>query len=221
MEYSRAWDLQKELHEKRRRCEIPDVLLFTEHPHTYTIGKTGSESHLLADEKQLREKGIRVFRIDRGGDITYHGPGQVVGYPIFDLHGFYLDVHRFLRDLEEVLIRMLAEFGLQGRRIPGLTGVWVNEAKVAAIGIKVSRWITMHGFALNVNADLSYFGSIIPCGITNRPVTSMRALVDKRLDVSHVQDVIAEKFRQVFQIDLLERRLNDIEIDADILSKRE
>lgn len=201
LDYQRAWDLQKSLSSDRLRGVVKDTLILTEHPHTYTIGKAGHDENLVTDESLLNKKGIHVFRIDRGGDITYHGPGQVVGYPILDLHDYYLDVHRFLRDLEEVMIQTLAEFDIEGGRVDGLTGVWVNGAKVAAIGVKVSRWITMHGFAFNVNTDLSYFGNIIPCGISDRPITSMQKLLGQKLDYPHVQGTVATKFSEVFDID--------------------
>ncbi len=213
LDYQKAWDLQRLLHGERVAGHIPDTLVLTEHPHTYTLGKTGHEEHLIADEVRLNAEGIAVYRIDRGGDITYHGPGQVVGYPILDLHDHYLDVHRFLRDIEQVLIEMLAEFGLEGGREPGLTGVWVKGAKVAAIGIKVSRWVTMHGFALNVNTDLRYFGNIVPCGITNRPVTSMQQLLGQEVDVERVRSEIGTGFSGVFELDLEEVTLDELRAD--------
>ncbi len=205
VEYGAAWRLQQRLLKERVAGSIPDVLLLLEHPHTYTIGKRGGEEHLLAAESELLGRGIRVFRIDRGGDITYHGPGQIVGYPILDLHDHYMDVHRYLRDLEEVIIRVLARYGLQGGREPGLTGVWVEgfggaSRKVAAIGVKTSRWVTMHGFALNVNTDLSYFHRIVPCGITHREVTSMQQCLGYSLEIGEVQDIVSEEFGQVFGI---------------------
>ncbi len=204
LDYQTAWDWQRELHQQRVAGEIPDTLILTEHPHSYTIGKAGGENHLVADERVLKQNGIGVYRIDRGGDITYHGPGQIVGYPILDLHNYYLDVHRFLRDLEEVIIRTLAEYDIRAGRVDGLTGVWVNGAKIAAIGVKVSRWVTMHGFAFNVNTDLKYFGNIVPCGISDKPVTSMEKLLGTKLDFEEVQNLIHHKFEEVFEIDLIE-----------------
>jgi len=205
LDYQQAWDWQRQLHSERRFGAIPDTLILTEHPHTYTIGKSGDESHLVADEARLATEGIKLYRIDRGGDITYHGPGQIVGYPILDLHDHYCDVQRFLRDLEEVIIRTLAEFGITAGRVEGLTGVWVDDAKVAAIGIRVSRWVTMHGFALNVNTDLSYFGQIVPCGISDKPVTSMAKLLGHAVDFAEVQDKLAQHFAAVFGIEFVER----------------
>ncbi len=210
LDYQTAWDLQRELYEQRLAGEIADAFLLTEHPHTYTLGKSGQEENLVADEFALRRQGIEVFRIDRGGDITYHGPGQIVGYPILDLHNHYLDVHRFLRDLEEVIIQTLAEYKIKAGRVEGLTGVWVDGAKVAAIGVKVTRWITMHGFAFNVNTDLSYFGNIVPCGITDKPVTSMEKLLGSQLDYVEVQDKVCEKFGEVFGVELSERSVEDV-----------
>ncbi|TDI94844.1 MAG: lipoyl(octanoyl) transferase LipB [Caldithrix sp.] len=210
LDYQTAWDLQKELFERRLAGDIEDTLLLTEHPHTYTLGKSGQEENLIADEFALKREGIEVFRIDRGGDITYHGPGQIVGYPILDLHHHYLDVHRFLRDLEEVIIQTLADYKIAASRVEGLTGVWVEGAKVAAIGVKVTRWITMHGFAFNVNTDLSYFGNIVPCGITDKPVTSMEKLLCSQLDFVEVQDKVCAKFEEVFGIELAVKRIEDL-----------
>ncbi len=204
LDYQEAWDMQKELHQARVENKIQDVLILTEHPHTYTIGKAGGEDHLVADEKELKRKGITVYRIDRGGDITYHGPGQIVGYPILDLHNYYLDVHRFLRDLEEVIIQTLAEFQIQADRLKGLTGVWVNGAKIAAIGVKTSRWVTMHGFAFNVNSDLSYYDEIVPCGITDKPVTSMAKIFGFEQNYQEIQNHIHRKFEQVFNLELVQ-----------------
>jgi len=204
LDYQSAWDWQRELHQQRVSGEIVDTLILTEHPHTYTIGKAGGEEHLIADEGVLKQNGITVYRIDRGGDVTYHGPGQIVGYPILDLHNYYLDVHRFLRDLEEVIIQTLAEYDIRAGRVDGLTGVWVGEAKIAAIGVKVSRWVTMHGFAFNVNTDLKYFENIIPCGITDKPVTSMAKLLGGEVDYDAVQEAVWKKFEAVFEIELIE-----------------
>lgn len=207
LDYQEAWDLQRSLHHVRVAGEIPDTFVLTEHPHTYTIGKAGGEENLRAEESLLSRQGITVYRIDRGGNITYHGPGQIVGYPILDLHDHYLDVHRFLRDLEEVIIRTLHDYEIDAGRAEGLTGVWVRGAKVAAIGIKVSRWVTMHGFAFNVNTDLKYFGNIVPCGITNKPVTSMQQLLGRRLNYAEVQEHIVEHFSEIFELKFDERSL--------------
>ncbi len=179
--FADVWDLQQQLFQLRVDGKIPNVLLLTEHENVYTIGKTGRDDHLLAPREFLREKDAEVFNIDRGGDITYHGPGQLVVYPILNLQDFYLDVHRYLRDLEEVIILALQPYGVRGERDPQYTGVWVGGKKIAAIGVKVSRWVTMHGLAINVTTDLSYFDWIIPCGIKDRAVTSLeRVLLEQK-----------------------------------------
>jgi lipoate-protein ligase B len=198
--YSDAWDLQRRVWQARVEQRIPDVVLFTEHTHTFTLGKSSDPNHLLATEGELRANDIEVFNIDRGGDITYHGPGQLVGYPILDLHHYGLDVHHYLRSLEELLIRTVAEFGVQAKRDEGFTGVWVGEEKIAALGIKVSRWVTMHGFALNVNTDLSYFDRIIPCGIFHKGVSSLQQLVGHELPLADVIDALIKQFQTVFDV---------------------
>jgi lipoyl(octanoyl) transferase len=199
-DYRSTWDLQKRLFQLRVDKRIPDLLLLNEHGHVYTLGKNGDDNHLLAGSDEIQRCGAEVFHIDRGGGITYHGPGQLVGYPILDLEQYYLDVHRYLRDLEEVILRALVEFGIHGRREKDYTGIWVGEDKIAAIGVKVSRWVTMHGFALNVNTDLSYFHRIIPCGIFHRGVTSLQQLLHKEIEISEVASLIVGKFGEVFGV---------------------
>jgi lipoate-protein ligase B len=201
-EYAFAWELQKNLHSERIAGAIPDTILFTEHYSTYTIGKSGGDDHLLATEDELIRENVSVFKTDRGGDITYHGPGQIVCYPIIDLKDYYQDVHRYLRELEEVVIRTLAHYGIEGHREPEYTGVWVGSEKICAIGVKVSRWVTMHGFAFNVNTDLSYFGRIIPCGIFHKGVTSLAELLGRPVDLAEVKKIVAEKFADVFQTEI-------------------
>jgi lipoyl(octanoyl) transferase len=196
--YSETWELQRKLVELRTEDRIDDVLLFTEHEHVYTIGKGGDENHLLASEQELSTDGVEVFRIDRGGDITYHGPGQVVGYPILDLNGYFLDIHRYLRSLEEVMIQSLGQFGIRAGREEGMTGVWAGGEKIAAIGVRVSRWRTMHGFALNVNTDLTRFGRIIPCGIFHKGVTSMEKMLGREIPLQEVEDSLTASFSRVF-----------------------
>lgn len=196
--YADAWDLQRKLFDARLEGRTGDLLLYTEHHHVYTIGKGGDENHLLATESELEEGGVDVFQIDRGGDITYHGPGQVVGYPIIDLQDYKTDLHWYLRSLEEVIILAIRDFGLEGNREEGMTGVWVGGEKIAAIGVKVSRWITMHGFALNVNTDLSKFGRIIPCGIFHKGVTSMERLLGKSVELNRVHESLDRAFGKVF-----------------------
>jgi lipoyl(octanoyl) transferase len=198
--YGNAWELQRELFQLRTHGQIPDVLLLTEHTHVYTIGKSGSDGHLLASKAELDGEGAEVFHIDRGGDITYHGPGQLVAYPIVDLQKFYLDVHRYLRDLEEAIILSLKEYGITGERDPHYTGVWVAGKKLAAIGVKVSRWITMHGVAINLNSDLTYFDRIIPCGIADRGVTSVEALLSRKIDMNEFSRLFVGAFGKVFGV---------------------
>jgi lipoate-protein ligase B len=196
--YADAWTLQQELWTLRQAGAIEDILLLTEHEHVYTLGKSTDDNHLLASDEELKISGTDVFHIDRGGDITYHGPGQIVGYPIIDLHNYFLDIHRYLRSLEDVIIRTLAAFGIMAGREEDMTGVWVNEEKIAAIGVKVSRWVTMHGFALNVQTDLSRFDRIIPCGIFHKGVTSMQRTLGQQVPIDSVQKTIVESFTDVF-----------------------
>ena len=191
--------------------EIPDILILTEHRHVYTIGRSGDPHHLLAGERELRERGIAFYANDRGGDVTYHGEGQLVGYPILDLHGHYLDLHRYLRDIEEVVIRTLARFGVDAGRLDGYTGVWVGGEKICAIGIKSSRWVTMHGFALNVSPDLSFFDRIIPCGIFERGVTSLRDHMGPATDRKEVARVLISEFAHVFSAEVTEITVRDLE----------
>jgi lipoate-protein ligase B len=196
--YADAWTLQQELWKLRHTEAIQDILLLTEHEHVYTLGKSTDDNHLLATEEELKISSTDVFHIDRGGDITYHGPGQLVGYPIIDLNNYFLDIHRYLRSLEEVIIKTLAVFGILAGREKDMTGVWVKEEKIAAIGVKVSRWVTMHGFALNVNTDLSKFDRIIPCGIFHKGVTSMQRTLGQDVPIDFVQKAIVESFTDVF-----------------------
>lgn len=198
-DYNACWKLQESLLRERCAGHIPDTLLLTEHTPVYTIGRNGTDLHLLAGEEELQRRGITVVRNDRGGDITYHGPGQLVGYPILDLHGYYLDLHRYLRDIEEVIIRALRRFGVRGERIPQYTGVWVEGEKICAIGIKSSRWVTMHGFALNVSPDLTPFDRIIPCGIFERGVTSLEKRTGETIPLDRVAEGVVESFGAVFK----------------------
>ena len=202
--YERALDLQRGLVERRKRGEIPDQLLLLEHPDVITLGvKTrNARTHVLESESSLAARGVALFETGRGGDVTYHGPGQLVGYPILDLKPDRCDVHRYVRDLEEVLIQTVAAFGITAGRVPGLTGIWVGapdaESKLAAIGVRISRWVTSHGFALNVNTDLSQFGLIVPCGITGKGVTSMAQLLGRPIPMDEVADAIERAFTAVF-----------------------
>jgi lipoyl(octanoyl) transferase len=203
--YRAAWELQRQVFDLRLVGKIPDVLLLNEHEHVYTLGRNADPNHLLADDEELRSSGIEVCRIDRGGDVTYHGPGQIVGYPIINLEEYYRDVHRYLRDLEEVMIRTLSVFGIEGRRDREFTGVWVGSEKIAAIGVRVSRWVTMHGFALNVNTDLGYFERIIPCGIFHRGVTSLQRLLGREVPLAEVSAQIVKHFSGVFGVETVRR----------------
>lgn len=220
IDYQQAWDYQTKLFDgiikqkMENRNALPDQqqvttshLLFCEHPHVYTLGKSGSEDHLLLNEELLKAKGAKFYKINRGGDITYHGPGQIVGYPIFDLDHFFTDIHKYLRYLEEAIILTLAHYGLTAGRYEGYTGVWLDAdnakaRKICAMGVKCSRWVTMHGFAFNVNADLDYFNNIVPCGITDKAVTSLDKELGRTMDFYEVQEVVKQKLQEVFEFEL-------------------
>ena len=200
--YAEALELQRQLVERRKAGQIPDQLLLLQHPPVITLGvKARSDrSHVLASEDSLSMRGVEVFESGRGGDVTFHGPGQIVGYPILDLRPDRCDVHKYVRDLEEVLIRTLASFGLAAERSSGLTGVWVGRDKIAAIGVRIARWITSHGFALNVNTDLSHFDLIVPCGIRDRCVTSLERVLGRTVELATVEDAIVAAFSDVFGV---------------------
>ena len=219
IEYKTAWDMQQEIFDdlterKLFNRELPkeehkpllNQLFFCEHPHVYTLGKSGEMENLLLDEKGLKEQNISFYKINRGGDITYHGPGQIVGYPIFDLEQIFTDIGKFLRLLEEAVILMLAEYGIFGGRIDGLTGVWldiddpIKARKICALGVKISRWVTMHGFALNVNSDVSYFNNIVPCGIQDKGVTSMEKELGRTMDMEEVKTKLKGHIQDLFEI---------------------
>jgi lipoyl(octanoyl) transferase len=198
--YGDALELQQHLVEQRKSNEIPDQLLLLEHPPVITLGvKTRNDrSHVVAAPELLEEEGVEVFESGRGGDVTYHGPGQLVGYPIMDLRPDRCDVHRYVRDLEEMLIRVAASFGVSANRLPGLTGVWVGDDKLAAIGVRIARWITSHGFAINVSTNLAHFNLIVPCGIVGKGVTSLERLTGRTLGMDEVADSAAKAFAGVF-----------------------
>lgn len=213
-DYKDTWDYQEGLfaeivNQKIAKRDQPIIetnnyFLYVEHPHVYTLGKSGDFSNLLLSEKQLQEKGATFYKINRGGDITYHGPGQIVGYPILDLENFFTDIHKYLRYLEEAIILTLAEYGLKTERSPGETGVWFDVGtpfarKICAMGVRASRWVTMHGFALNVNADLGFFDNIIPCGIRGKGVTSMHVELGKQIDENEVKQKILKHFKELFE----------------------
>ena len=215
-DYLETWNYQEELFQKiidikvlnrRNNAEdsTPNYLLFVEHPHVYTLGKRGKQQHLLIDKEELKAIGATYYEINRGGDITYHGPGQLVGYPILDLENFYTDIHKYLRSLEEVIIRTLAEYGIEGDRAEGETGVWLDVGtpfarKICALGIRTSRWVSMHGFALNVNTNLGYFDKIVPCGITDKSVTSIKQeLNGQEVPMAEVQEKVIKHFLDIFE----------------------
>ncbi|WP_421824215.1 lipoyl(octanoyl) transferase LipB [Flagellimonas oceanensis] len=219
-DYKETWDYQEALFKdivdtkvRNRRedagLETPNHFLFVEHPHVYTLGKSGDINNLLVDEKKLAEKGATFYKINRGGDITYHGPGQVVGYPILDLDNFFTDIHKYLRFLEEMVIQTLADYGLKGQRSEGETGVWLDVGtpfarKICAMGVRASRWVTMHGFALNVNTDLGYFDMMVPCGIKDKAVTSLNVeLGQKEVDMQEVKAKLLQHFTTLFKAELV------------------
>jgi len=234
MDYKEAWDYQEsllnentrkkslvfsresvvssqdsELRTQNSELSTQHYLLFVEHPPVYTLGKSGNIENVLMSEEQLEENGIQFFRTNRGGDITFHGDQQIVGYPILDLEKFYTDIGKYLRNLEEVIIQTMADYGLKGARSSGETGVWLDpdipgrERKICAMGVRTSRWITMHGFAFNVNTDLSYFNNIIPCGIQNKQVTSLEKELGKKIDFEEVKERVKKNFEKVFEVELV------------------
>jgi lipoyl(octanoyl) transferase len=228
IDYKEAWDKQEELFSTTVNQKIritnhkivaegneyeeeeitPNYLVFCEHPHVYTLGKSGKPEHLLLDEQGLKEKHATYYHINRGGDITYHGPGQIVGYPILDLDNFFTDIHRYLRTLEEAVILTLADYGLTAGRYPGYTGVWFdadneNARKICALGVRCSRWVTMHGLAFNVNPDLDYFKNIVPCGIDDKDVTSMQRELGRKVDINEVKEILKQHISVLFDMELL------------------
>ena len=218
LDYQEAWDKQEEIfaktlaikHDNRVNNEqnpTPNYLIFTEHPHVYTLGKSGHLEYLLLDEEGLKEKEATFYKINRGGDITYHGPGQIVGYPILDLDNFFTDIHLYLRTLEEAIILPLAEYGIEAGRYPGYTGVWLDPdndraRKICAMGVRASRWVTMHGFAFNVNADLNYFGNIVPCGIDDKDVTSIERELGYKVEIEEVKQKLKRHLADLFKMNL-------------------
>ena len=214
IDYKEAWDYQekrfneildvkKNNRKKNRQDPTLSYLLFCEHPHVYTLGKSGDENNLLVNEDYLKSREATFYKINRGGDITYHGPGQIVGYPILDLDNFFTDIHKYLRYLEEAVILALADYGIESTRSDGETGVWLDVGgekarKICALGVRSSRWVTMHGFAFNVNCDLSYFGNIIPCGIVDKSVTSMQKELSKEVDMQEVQHKLKGHLKKLF-----------------------
>jgi len=219
IDYKKCWDFQESLfleilnmksinRKEGKKNPTNNYLIFCEHPHVYTLGKSGDKKNLLVNEEYLKKKGAGFYKINRGGDITYHGPGQIVGYPIFDLENFFTDIHKYLRFLEEAIILTLKEYGLNGERSKGETGVWLdplnNKArKICAFGVKSSRWVTMHGFALNVNSNLSYFDDIIPCGIKNKSVTSLNKELGKDINIEEVKKKLKAHLAALFNLEVV------------------
>jgi lipoyl(octanoyl) transferase len=220
IDYQEAWDCQEKLFSEAVSVKLenrktgnenptPNVLIVCQHPHVYTLGKSGKESHLLLNEEGLKENNANFYKINRGGDITYHGPGQLVVYPILDLENFFTDIHKFLRFLEEAVIETLSKHKIESGRVDGFTGVWLKEGngfgerKICAMGVKASRWVTMHGLALNVNTDLSYFGNIVACGIQDKAVTSMQMELGKELNMSEVSKELIASISKLFEMELI------------------
>lgn len=221
IDYKEAWDFQEKMFSKvvaqklanrdkptEEQTAPENYLFFCAHPHVYTLGKSGAESNLLVNDEQLNDLHATFYKINRGGDITYHGPGQIVGYPILDLDQFFTDIHKYLRFLEEVIILTLAEYGIKGDRYPGYTGVWldpedpIKARKICAMGVRASRWVTMHGWAFNVNSDLSYFGKIVPCGIDDKAVTSLEKELGRKVDEEEVKEKLKKHFAELFACEI-------------------
>ncbi|MBK7818836.1 MAG: lipoyl(octanoyl) transferase LipB [Sphingobacteriaceae bacterium] len=221
MDYKACWEYQEELFNsiveqkiknrnlpEEKRISTKNYLLFVEHPHVYTLGKSGDEKHLLVNDAQLQQKKATYYKINRGGDITYHGPGQLVAYPILDLDNFFTDIHKYLRLLEETIIKTLVEYGIKSGRSKGETGVWLDEQnplkarKICAFGVRCSRWVTMHGWGFNVNADLSYFNNIIPCGINDKAVTSLNVEIGKEVNLNEIKEKLKKNFAELFEAEL-------------------
>jgi lipoyl(octanoyl) transferase len=232
IEYGAAWDLQESilqegLKAKALRHNLPEqewpeeartrsYLFFCEHPHVYTLGKSGHIENLLVEESRLRELNATFYKTNRGGDITYHGPGQIVGYPVLDLEHFFTDLGKYMRSLEEVIINTLAYYGIKGDRLKGATGVWLDPEdhyrarKICAMGVRCSRWITIHGFAFNINSDLSYFGHIVPCGISDKKVTSLQQELGREVDENEVKEILKKEFGKVFIAEILQSDIYNI-----------
>lgn len=205
-EYRKIWKLQKKLFIQVGKQRNLNYLILTEHKPIITIGKSGSKSHLLTDASNLRAKNIEVVKVDRGGDITFHGPGQIVGYPILNLMHFKMDIHWYLRSIEQVILATLSDIGISAHRLQGLTGIWVDDKKICAIGVKITRWVTMHGFALNVSTDLNYFRHIIPCGVKDRGVTSISEIVGNIIALKDVYKYLIVNFEKVFSIKIVAQK---------------
>jgi lipoyl(octanoyl) transferase len=221
IDYKQAWDFQASIFDRilsvksanrgrpaNDQLPTENYVIFCEHPHVFTLGKSGNQKNLLIDQDALKSIHVSYYHINRGGDITYHGPGQLVGYPVIDMENFFTDIHRYMRTLEEAVIQTLMEYKIEAGRIPGLTGVWIDQdrpeaRKICALGVKTSRWVTMHGFAFNVNTDLRYFDHIVPCGIREKSVTSMERELGTKVNMLDVQEILKEKLRQQFNFEWL------------------
>mgnify|MGYP003391144811 CR=1 FL=1 len=217
IDYQEAWDYQEKLFKATIDLKIQvrngesteqtkNYLLFCEHPHVFTLGKSGDQSHLLLDNQALSDHEAKFYKINRGGDITYHGPGQLVGYPIFDLDQFFPDIHKYMRLLEESVIQTLSEYGIESGRVDGMTGVWIDgdkptARKICAMGVKSSRWVTMHGIGFNVNSDLSYFSHIVPCGIQDKAVTSLKQELGREIDMNEISEILKNKMAELFEFE--------------------
>lgn len=222
VDYKECWDFQDQIFQKiiQKKIDVrkglvepsptENYMIFCEHPHVYTLGKTGDKSHLLLNDELLKAKGATYYHINRGGDITYHGPGQLVGYPILDLDNFFTDIHQYLRYLEEAVILTLKDYGIESGRVDGLTGVWIDgedpikARKICALGVRCSRWVTMHGFAFNINPDLDYFNNIVPCGISDKAVTSLEKELGRKIEISEVQSILTSHLVSLFEFKLIE-----------------
>jgi len=214
VDYTGALNLQRQRVAARKAGEIPDTLLLLEHPHVYTLGRNAKKENLLVNAEQLAARGAQVFEIDRGGDVTYHGPGQLVGYPIFDLSQHRRDIAWYVRSLEEVLIGVAGEYGIQAGRLAGAPGVWVGNDKLAALGVHISRWVTSHGFAFNVSTDLRYFDWIVPCGLRDKGVTSLQKLLGRRVEIDEVAAKTVGRFGRVFGLEMVEQvEIRDSSLD--------
>lgn len=219
IDYKQCWDYQEKIFSQIVNLKVSNRnlppeqqqtplhhLIFCEHPHVYTLGKSGSRDHVLISDDEMQKVGATFYKINRGGDITYHGPGQIVGYPILDLDYFFTDIHKYLRFLEEAIILTLAKFGVEAERFPGYTGVWIDATipekarKICAMGVRCSRWVTMHGFAFNINTDLTYFKNIVPCGIKDKDVTSLERELGHKVDINEVKDILKEEIRKLFEM---------------------
>jgi lipoate-protein ligase B len=210
IDYKKAWDLQHHLWSKREEGELPDLLLLLEHPHVITLGRRGNRSHLIASQEVLEEMKIPIFHVERGGDVTYHGPGQMVVYPILDLKEYGYRIVRYIDELEEVVLQVLRDFGIKGGRDPLNRGVWVNEDKIASVGVAIKRWVTLHGFSLNYEADLKYFDLINPCGLEGKRMTSMTKILGRKVSKERLAQKISFHFKEIFKRDWVEKDLKEI-----------